>query len=246
MVIGSQNDTFMQAGGTIIEKRSPDYPTALRDCEKCPEELYVFGQTKSLGELGIGLCGSRDACETGLRIATAVGQEAARLGLVLVSGYAKGADTAGHIAAIKEDGRTTAVLAEGFSGSRGFRLREEYSDIVNPLERMNIISQFPINSRWQVWKAMKRNQTICAFSSVLVAIEPGVRGGTLDAAQKALKQNKQLIVVWPTEGDVPAHVTQLGNKHCATLTRDEAETVRALKRALDEPEGEPSLFDSTR
>ena len=208
--------------------------------------LYVIGWHEWLSDPGIGLCGSRDASPEGLSIARSVGRAAAHLEVPLVSGYARGVDTAGHVAAIEAGGLTTAVLAEGVSTSRGFRLRRDYHGLIEPLEQMTIVSQFPPNTRWRVWNAMKRNQTICALSQVMVAIEPGETGGTLNAAQEAIKRRKQLIVVWPQAIEVPSYVAALSNELGVQLARNERDAVTAIRTAITAPEREPSMFESAR
>ena len=168
--------------------------------EDLPERLRVFGEsgtgaasldlhgkTDLLRIAGVGLCGSRDASDRGLEMARAAGAAAAELGASLVSGYARGVDTAGHIAALSEGGSTIAVLAEGIER---FRLREEYRGFDTELDRLTVVSQFPPGTGWSVQRAMARNALICALSAVIVVVEPRESGGTIAAAQEALRTSR--------------------------------------------------------
>ncbi len=230
--------TEVEARFEKLEPDEPGYPKSLVEVEKrywkngLPA-LYVLGNPQRLEEQGIGLCGSRDVSPEGEQIAEAIGAEAARRNLPLVSGYARGADTVGHVAAIREGGRTTAVLAEGIEK---FRLRREYKELIEPWDEwtdvLTVVSEFSPDEQWKVWRAMARNKTVCALSKVFIAIEPGKKGGTLDAAKKTLRQRKLLIVVWTETGEAPNHVDELVNDG-AILARDEEETLQALENTLD-------------
>ena len=159
-----------------------------------PEQLRVLGGSIDLhgnAELltvaGVGLCGSRDASEDGIALARAAGAAAAELGVPLVSGYARGVDTAGHVGALAAGGSTIAVLPEGMGQ---FRLGAEYRELGSDLDGLTVVSQFPQSAGWSVQRAMGRNALICALSAVLVVVEPGESGGTIAAAREALRTSR--------------------------------------------------------
>ncbi len=194
--------------------------------------LAVLGQRDRLHRPGIALCGSRAAGERGIAFARAVGSYAAQEDLSLVSGYAKGVDLAGHVACVESGGYTIAVLAEGIGQ---VRLRRELQDFDDIEHRLIVVSEFEDNARWTVWRAMKRNATICELGQVLVAIDPGQKGGTLDAVKKAVKRKMPVIIAW---SDVDA-----GRDHLAKLeltgvpiVESETELLKALQDALHRQE----------
>lgn len=160
-----------------------------------PEQLRVLGGSIDLhgnAELlmvaGVGLCGSRDASEDGIALARAAGAAAAELGVPLISGYARGVDTAGHVGALAAGGATIAVLPEGIER---FRLREEYHELGSDLDDgLTVVSPFDRGAGWSVQRAMGRNALICALSAVLVVVEPGESGGTIAAAREALRTSR--------------------------------------------------------
>ena len=150
--------------------------------------LDLHGRAELLRTAGVGLCGSRDASEQGIAMAQAAGATAANLDMPLISGYARGVDTAGHVAALSAGGSTIAVLAEGIER---FRLREEYRGFDTELDnKLTVVSQFPPGAGWSVRRAMARNALICALSAVIVVVEPRESGGTIAAAREALRTSR--------------------------------------------------------
>lgn len=149
--------------------------------------LDLLGSANLLAVAGIGLCGSRDASADGIALARVAAAAAAELDLPLISGYARGVDTAGHVAALAAGGSTVAVLPEGIER---FRLGAEYRELGTDLEGLTVVSQFPPSAGWSVQRAMARNALICALSAVVVVIEPGESGGTIAAAREALRTSR--------------------------------------------------------
>ena len=201
-------------------------------CDSLPG-LAGFGLQAALGEKGISLCGSRGAGARGLEMAAAVGQLAAALDLPLVSGYAKGVDLAGHVASVQGGGHTIAVLAEGLGR---FRLRRELRAVIEPWEELEqcltVVSQFESNAGWTVWRAMQRNDLICALGTVLVAIDPGESGGTHDAVNKAIKREMPVVIGWSQPERDRAHVDLWLSKPRVGLASSEEDLVAAINEAL--------------
>lgn len=206
-----------------------------------PEQLRVLGGSIDLhgnAELlltaGVGLCGSRDASDDGIALARAAGGAAAELGAPLVSGYARGVDTAGHVGALAGGGSTIAVLPEGIAR---FRLRAEYRELGSDLEGLTVVSPFDREAGWSVQRAMGRNALICALSAVLVVVEPGESGGTIAAAREALRTSRDgrkqpQPVILALRGD---H-SDAGNPEAARLRRRDGvvcvETAEELGSAI--------------
>ena len=199
-------------------------------------ELSGIGSRDSLGSNGISLCGSRAAGDDGLAMARAVGRLAAELELPLVSGYAKGVDLAGHVACIEAGGHTIAVLAEGLSR---FRLRRELRaafDSWSEVEsHLTVVSQFASNDRWAVGRAMARNATICELGRVLVAIDPGEKGGTLDAVKKALKRDMPVVIACSNPTMSRQHLDKL-EQDGARIVESELDLLAAVNGALEPTE----------
>ena len=216
-----------------------------------PKQLHVFGESGVgaasldlhgdaglLLTAGVGLCGSRDASVDGIAMARVAGAAAADLGVPLVSGYARGVDTAGHVAALSAGGSTVAVMAEGIER---FRLREEYRGFDTELDRLTVVSQFLPGTRWTTHRAMARNALICALSAVVVVVEPRESGGTIAAGQEALrtsrdgrKQPQPLILALRSDhsdADSPK-VARLRHHELVTCVETAEELASAIEDAI--------------
>ena len=232
---------------TVLEPAAPGYPARLHERAGHPA-LHVLGGSQPLNDPGIGLCGSRNGSDVALDYARAAGAIAAAFGVPLVSGYAKGSDTAAHTRCIEAGGHTTAVLAEGISR---FRLRSEYNAVLEDwdefTESMTVVSQFRLDAPWSVFNAMQRNKTVCGLSNMLVAIDPGEKGGTLNAAQEALRQ-KIPVVIALSSSDQMHHQIELLVGRGGLLVSSERELCDTIEECCKsacspEPNVQATLFD---
>lgn len=153
--------------------------------------LQTWGNRELLGRLGVGICGSRNADERALELAERFGRFVAKLGLVLVSGNARGVDDAAQLGALRQGGEVISVLAEGLAG---WQPRSRYREFLTP-ENFVAVSEFPAEARWLGWRAMQRNGTIIDLSRTLVVVQAGESGGTWEAGLACLKRRKPLLVV---------------------------------------------------
>ena len=205
------------------------------------DSLDLHGRHDLLLRPGIGLCGSREASEHGIELAGAAGTVAADIDVPLVSGYARGIDTAGHVAALSASGSTVAVLAEGINQ---FRLREEYRGLHEELDQLTVVSQFESAAGWSIRRAMIRNALICALSTLLVVIEPGESGGTIAAAREALRTSRDgrkqplpviLVLRQDHEDALRPEVAKLRRREGVTCVGTTGELEAAIQRAFSAP-----------
>jgi DNA processing protein len=175
-----------------VMRGDAEYPDRLvyKDRTSSPI-LYCMGNLDLLTHDGVGMCGSRSATDLGLRAAAECGEEASRRNLTVISGYAKGVDTATHLAALRAGGNTVIVLAEGFDH---FRVKGSFREQFD-LNRILVISQFPPSQPWQAHAAMTRNRIIFGLGRALIVVEAGERGGTLAAGEGALRMGRQVFVL---------------------------------------------------
>ncbi len=159
-------------------------------------ELWAQGDVGMLEQPAVGICGSRDASEAGIRYAMEFGRIAAEAGFAVVTGYARGVDSAAHLGALEAGGRTIAVLPEGI---QHFHLRKELKTLAT-VDNLLAVSGFRPDAPWTTWNAMNRNKLIVALSSALFVIEAGEKGGTLDAGLECLRQKKPLYVLEYRDG----------------------------------------------
>jgi DNA processing protein len=164
----------------------------LESLRQAPRVLFYRGDRQLLGMRSMGICGSREATSQGLSAAQACGEEIAECDLVVVSGYARGVDTAAHSAALDTGGRTVMVLAEGI---RRFKIKRWLASKVYDPHQVAVVSQFAPSQAWSVGAAMTRNSVIIGLSLGLVVIEARETGGTLAAGLRALDEKRPVLAL---------------------------------------------------
>ena len=191
--------------------------------KKAPKHLDMVGNLDLLNLDSIGFCGSRKTSEQGIEMIQDCAKQSAKGDVSVISGNAAGVDFVAHYRSLEEGGKTILVLPEGINH---FRVRQDLRPVWD-WERVLVISQFEPDESWQVFRAMTRNQLLVALSKVMVVIEAGEKGGTLNAGEVALKAKVPLFVAKYQDMSVNARGNQiLLNKGALTLVKDE-ETNRA-------------------
>lgn len=169
-----------------------DFPERLvHESKPLMPVLFYKGNKDLFYKPGVGMCGSRNVSMKGLEAAGRCGISASSRHWTIVSGYAKGVDTATHLAALRSGGETIIVLAEGIDY---WRVKRDFAKDYDA-DRTLVISQFAPTQTWQAHAAMARNSIIFGLSKALVVIEAGDRGGTLAAGKGALKLGRPVLVV---------------------------------------------------
>ena len=221
--IQDQAAVLADRGVQVMFHSDDDYPPGLqRRGRPTAPVLFFLGDRRHFSSRGVGMCGSRHVSDIGLKAAHACGVEVSRQGLTVVSGYAKGVDTATHLAALEGQGRTTIVLAEGINH---FRVKSEFKGVFDR-DRVLVVSQFPPSQPWRAYAAMARNDVIIDLSEVLVVVEAGEKGGTRAAGESALS-SRQPVVVLDFGPETPP-----GNKHLLALGADAVTSVADLSNKL--------------
>ena len=184
--------TMQAAGIGALIIGQEGYPVILESLRQAPRVLFYRGDRQLLGMRSMGICGSREATSQGLSAAQACGEEIAECDLVVVSGYARGVDTAAHSAALDTGGRTVMVLAEGI---RRFKIKRWLASKVYDPHQVAVVSQFAPSQAWSVGAAMTRNSVIIGLSLGLVVIEARETGGTLAAGLRALDEKRPVLAL---------------------------------------------------
>lgn len=170
-----------------------DYPALLRQVENPPAVLSLFGAFAPGDAQAVAIVGARAASERGLEIAEGAGRRLAEAGITIVSGYARGIDTAGHLGAIRAQGRTVMVLSHGISH---FRLRDAGFESKEYLEQRGVIlSEYFPTVTWTAGAAMARNRIVVGLAKAILVVECTAASGTMDTARRARKAGKPLFVV---------------------------------------------------
>jgi DNA processing protein len=170
-----------------------DYPSLLRRIPDPPPVVSLYGKLVESDVRAVAIVGSRQASPRGLEIAEGFGQRLAAAGITVVSGYAKGIDTAGHLGAVRGDGRTIMVLSHGINH---FRLRDAGFESFDFLRSRGVVlSEYFPTMKWTAGTAMARNRLVVGLAKVILVVECGVKSGTMDTAQRAQKAGKPLFVI---------------------------------------------------
>jgi len=176
----------------FVSKLDAKYPRmlslALRN--STPPVLSCMGNLELLEMPSAGFCGSRKASQGGLDVAKDCVEQLVREEVAIVSGYAGGVDRQVHLTALESGGFTIIVLPEGILN---FKIRRVLRDSWD-WDRVLVMSEFPPDDIWLSSRAMQRNKTIVGLSSVMVLIEAGENGGSVDAGKSTLRLKRTLYV----------------------------------------------------
>ncbi|HBO97750.1 MAG TPA: DNA-protecting protein DprA [Candidatus Omnitrophica bacterium] len=188
-----------QHGVCVLTFHDEEYPESLREIADSPVVLYVKGRLPENLSLSIAVVGSRNASLYGNSIA---GQWSARLaeaGFTIVSGMARGIDTAAHTGALKARGHTVAVLGCGLSTVYPPENEKLFAEIASGGA---VISEFPMTMPPVAQNFPRRNRIISGLSMGVIVVEAAVKSGALITADFALEQGREVYAV-PGKVDSP-------------------------------------------
>jgi DNA processing protein len=212
-------------GVAIVGCDEPRYPQWLRRTHTPPLVLWVRGTLDpDEGSTSVGIVGSRAASPIGRVFCRRLAEDLAAAGVVVVSGLARGIDSAAHRGALDARGRTVAVLGSGLD-----RVYPPENDtLAAEVARTGaLVSEFPLGTRpWKV-NFPRRNRTIAGWVRGVVVIEAGGRSGALSTASAAVDADREVMAV-------PGHPSDPLFEGCNRLLRDGAALVRGAEDVLDE------------
>lgn len=194
----SQLDPFREAaklestGISFICHTDPEYPENLLQIFDPPPVIFVRGSLKPADKLAIAVVGSRKPSQYGLVVAEKLAKDLAVVGITVVSGMARGIDTAGHKGALAGGGRTIAVLG---CGPDVVYPRENYKLMEKIISNGAVISEFPPGTVPESWHFPVRNRIISGLSQGVVVVEAGEKSGALITADFALEQGRDVMAV---------------------------------------------------
>lgn len=178
----------------VIEIKKGDfhYPIGLLDVVQPPEVLYAIGDVSLLHHTMAAIVGSRKCSEYGKQTAMNLGKSLARGGIVTVSGMAKGIDSFGHLGALREGGKTIAVLGCGVDFCYPTENRKLYDQIAT--EGL-LLSEYPPGTKPMPFRFPQRNRIIAGLSEAIAVVEAGFDSGSLITAVLAEDMNRMVYAV---------------------------------------------------
>lgn len=210
-------------GARLLVHGESNYPQALIDIPDAPPVLWVKGDVALLNRPAIGMVGARNASSLGVRMARRLGLGLSEAGFTIISGLARGIDTAAHEAALEGPGRTVAVMAGGV-------------DVIYPPENAALaatldatgcrISEHPPGLEPQARHFPLRNRIVAGLSRAVIVVEAATKSGSLITARAALDYGRDVMAV-------PGHPFDARASGCNILIRDGALLVRSPQDVLE-------------
>ncbi len=177
-----------------------EYPKNLKEIPDAPIVLYVKGTLCKENDLAVALVGSRRASFYGLSTAEKLAMQLAELGLTVVSGMARGIDTAAHRGALKAKGLTLAVLGCGLTHAYPLENKKLFEEIA---QKGGVVSEFSMQTPPIAHNFPRRNRIISGLSLGVVVVEASQKSGALITSDFALEQGREVFAV-PGKVDNPS------------------------------------------
>jgi len=213
-----------RAGFEPVVWQDPRYPPLVAEIHDPPPVLWVRGRSEALTAPAVALVGARAATTQALETARSLAAGLARRGVVVVSGLARGVDSAAHRGALEVDGATVGVL-----GSGGDRLYPpEHAGLAAEMARRGaVVTELapgvgPLPEHFPL-----RNRIISGLARALVVVEAAERSGSLITARLALEQGREVMAV-------PGSTLGGRNRGAHALIRDGAKLVETPDDILEE------------
>src|SRR5437899_1988009 len=240
--LGAELKRVHEFGATVITQDSPSYSKSLREIHAPPIVLYVWGELQERDQHAIGIIGARRTTHYGTESAKKLAYQIAYAGLTVISGLARGIDTAAHQGALAAKGRTIAVIGSGLSKlyppeNRG--LAEKIRD-----GNGAIVSEFSMEIEPDRQTFPMRNRIIAGWSHGILVVEAGLNSGALITASQALEQGRSVYAV-------PGHINAPSAMGSNRLIQQGAKLVMHASDILDDlqillPEAKPSAEAAAR
>lgn len=209
---------------TPIGFDDPSYPVALTTIADPPPVLWARGTIARLNTSAVAIVGARAASPYALSVAERLAADLARAGLVVVSGMARGVDSAAHRGALAAGGVTIAVLGSGADVT----YPPEHASLARDIAASGVVvSELAPGTPPLPHFFPQRNRIISGLSRAVVVIEAGEKSGSLITARMALDQGRDVLAV-------PGNVLNGRNRGAHGLLRDGAKIVESADDILDE------------
>ena len=233
--LGAELKRISDFGARVITQTSPMYPKSLREIHSPPIVLYVWGELQERDHHAIGVIGSRRTTHYGTESAKKLSYQLAYAGLTVISGLARGIDTAAHQGALAAKGRTIAVIGSGLSKL----YPPENAGLADKIRSGSgaILSEFSMEIEPDRQTFPMRNRIISGWSQGILIVEAGLNSGALITASQAIEQGRSVYAV-------PGHINAPSAIGSNRLIQQGAKLVMDASDILDDlqillPESKP-------
>jgi len=211
-------------GCHVLISSDENYPPSLREIYDPPLVLYVKGALTAKDKNAVALVGSRMTTHYGIETARKLGYQLAYLGVTVVSGGARGVDTAAHQGALTGKGRTIAVLGTGIN----LVFPPENAELFERIAGSGaVITQFPFNRPADKQSFPIRNRIVAGMTLGTVVVEANLTSGALITANFATEYGRQVFAV-------PGRIDSPRSKGCHDLIKKGAKLCEGAEDILSE------------
>jgi DNA processing protein len=185
--------SLVDEGLQVITWDDAIYPVNLKQVQNAPPLLFMRGELQERDAQAVAIVGTRQPTSQADRLAEMLARELAARGLTIVSGLAVGIDTAAHRGALQaKNGRTLAVLG---SGLRAIHPHQNISLAEEIVQHGALFSELAPNTRVRGANLMARDRIVSGLSLAVIVVEAKEKSGSLDTANRALRQERLLFAV---------------------------------------------------
>jgi DNA processing protein len=211
-------------GCHVLIQSDAEYPASLREIYDPPIVLYVKGKLDEKDRNAVALVGSRQTTHYGLESARRLAYQLAYLGVTVVSGGARGIDTAAHQGALSANGRTLCVLGTGINQVFPPENRELFDRVA---AQGALLTQFPFNRRGDRQSFAIRNRIVAGMTLGTVVVEANLSSGALITTHFATEYGRQVFAV-------PGRIDSPRSKGCHDLIKKGAKLCESAEDILSE------------
>jgi DNA processing protein len=221
--VEAELDLAHRKGYQIVTLTDAGYPRLLRQIPDPPPFLYVSGRLDD-SPLIVAVVGSRNATAYGLHSTRSLSASLASLNVTIVSGMARGIDTAAHRGALAAGGTTIAVLGSGLERIYPAENQSLFDEIT---ERGAVVSEFPLHTKPEAHNFPVRNRIISGMCLGTVVVEASRKSGSLITARLAAEQNREVFAV-------PGSIQSFKSSGTHTLIKQGAKLVEHARDVIEE------------
>ena len=211
-------------GCRVLISSDENYPASLREIYDPPLVLYIKGELTAKDKNAVAMVGSRSTTHYGIETARKLAYQLAYVGVTVVSGGARGIDTAAHQGALAAKGRTVAVLGTGINLIFPPENAELFGRIA---ENGAVITQFPFNRNGDRQSFAIRNRIIAGMTLGTVVVEADLHSGALITSNFATEYGRQVFAV-------PGRIDSPRSKGCHDLIKKGAKLCEGAEDILSE------------
>jgi len=211
-------------GCHVLVSSDENYPAMLREIYDPPIVLYVKGELKAKDKNAVAMVGSRQTTHYGIETARKLAYQLGYVGVTVISGGARGIDTASHQGALTAKGRTVCVLGTGIN----IVFPPENKDLFERItENGALVTQFPFNYKANKQSFAIRNRLVAGMTLGTVVVEADLHSGALITANFATEYGRQVFAV-------PGRIDSPRSKGCHDLIKKGAKLCEGAEDILSE------------